>query len=92
MMSEEAGWKSVGRPRKMLHCVCDSGSSKQYKQKKKTTNKKKHQLQIRLSALHGAQSEGVRGPAEFVTRAGATFSQNRRDMLFFHISLPLKVL
>lgn len=53
---------------------------------------RKHQLQIRLSALHGAQSEGVRGPAEFVTRAGATFSQNRRDMLFFHISLPLKVL
>lgn len=63
------------------------------KSRKKTQQiKKKHQLQIRLSALHRAQSEGVRGPAEFVTRAGATFSQNRRDMLFFHISLPLKVL
>lgn len=75
-MSEGAGCKSVGSRHKILHRVCDTGSSEQ----------KQHKLKIRLSALRDAQSEAVCRPAELLIRAEATFSQNRRDMLFFHIS------
>lgn len=88
MKSEEAVCKSVGRPHKTFHVFVIAAALNN----KSTPPPPNYELKIWLSALRGAPSKGVHVPAEFVTRAQATFPQNRRDMLFFHISLPLKVL